>query len=72
MNRKLANTILRTFIAIWILVSLTILIVLLCGEACLDENLKHVIQVAVSLLCSIWMGVYFFKHSSGTNNKDMK
>ena len=69
MNRKLANRILQIFIAIWIFIAMAILIVLLCGDKCLEVNLKYVIQVAIALFCGVWIAIYIFKHPSKTNER---
>jgi uncharacterized membrane protein YqjE len=64
MDRKVVNIILQIVFAIWVFMTLTILVVILCSDACLQDNLKYIIQIAISLLCSIWLGVCIFKRTS--------
>lgn len=64
MDRKVVNIILLIVFAIWFFIALTILVVIICSDACLKNNPEYVIQVAISLICSIWLGVYIFKHPS--------
>ena len=64
MDRKVVNIILQIVFTIWVFITLTIMVVILCSDACLKDNLEYVIQITISLICSIWLGVYIFKHPS--------
>ena len=58
MDRKTANIIIRVFVALWILLSAVILCMLLCADNAWQEYREFIIQLAVSLLCSICLGIY--------------
>ena len=62
MDRKKANIVLRVFMAIWIIITLVLLTLLICNWSHCQENVKYVIQLAASLTCTIWLGVYVWKH----------
>ena len=62
MDMKKANIVLRVFMAIWILLSIALLILLLCNGALSRDNMKYVFQLLVSIVCSIWLGIYIWKH----------
>ena len=63
MDRKIANILLRIFMGIWISVSLIMLILLLCEDKPLQENLEYVSQVVIAIGVSIWLGAYIWKNS---------
>lgn len=64
MKKEVANLIIRVFIAIWILLSLVILIFLLCSDGCVFENMKYIMQAATSLICSVCLEIYVVRCSS--------
>ena len=68
MDRKVVNIILQIVFAIWVFITLTILVVILCSDACLRDNLKDIIQITISFLCSIWLGVCVFKRTFTKKN----
>ena len=63
MDRKIANILLRIFMGIWILVSLTMLVMLLCSDKPLKDNIEYVFQVLVAIAVSVWLGAYIWKNS---------
>lgn len=68
MDRKVVNIILLIVFAIWFFIALTILVVIICSDACLRDNLKDIIQITISLICSIWLGVCIFKRTFTKKN----
>ena len=62
MDRQKANIVLRILLAIWIIISLVLLALLICNWSRCQDNVKYMIQLATSLTCTIWLGIYVWKH----------
>ena len=62
MDRQKANIVLRILLAIWIIISLVLLALLIFNWSRCQDNVKYMIQLAASLTCTIWLGVYVWKH----------
>ena len=63
MDRKTANIIICVFVALWILLSAVILCLLLCADNAWQDYKNTIIQLALSLFCSILLGVYVKKRT---------
>lgn len=69
MGRKTANIIIRVFVAIWMLLNTVILCQLLCADNAWQEYRELIIQLAVSLFCSICLGIYIVVSLAGRKKK---
>lgn len=58
MEKKTANTILRIFIVIWVILSVLALLLILLYWDEVPDNMSYAIQMAVSLCCSLLSGIY--------------
>ena len=63
MERKIANILLRIFMGIWILLSLTLLVMLICSDKPLKDNIGYFFQVIIAIGVSVWLGAYIWKNS---------
>lgn len=63
MDRKIGNILLRIFMAIWILVTLTLLVMLICSDKPFQDNIGYFFQVLIAIGVSVWLGAYIWKNS---------
>lgn len=63
MDRKIGNILLRIFMAIWILVTLTLLVMLICSDKPFQDNIGYFFQVLIAVGVSVWLGAYIWKNS---------
>ena len=63
MDRKTGNILLRIFMAIWILVTLTLLVMLICSDKPFQDNIGYFFQVLIAIGVSVWLGAYIWKNS---------
>lgn len=63
MDRKIGNILLRIFMAIWILVTLTLLVMLICSDKPFRDNIGYFFQVLIAVGVSVWLGAYIWKNS---------
>ena len=63
MNRRIANMILGILAFLWILLSLSLLLVVLFRGDPLQDSLKYIIQFVLSLFFSIRVGSHIWRHN---------
>ena len=49
--------------AIWILVTLTLLVMLICSDKPFQDNIGYFFQVLIAIGVSVWLGAYIWKNS---------
>ena len=61
MKIKTANIVLKIFVAVWIILMLGALGVILFDNIPFHEEIKLFIQILISLLCGVVLGIYVYK-----------